>query len=376
MTGNLGTMLARDPVILVVDDQEANIRLVGTVLTQAGFEVVPALGGRQALARATAAVPDLVLLDMLMPDVDGFEVARQLRADAATAHVPIIFLTAATEREHLVHAFEAGAVDYVTKPFVAEELLARVRTHLELKLTRDHLKRIASEREELASLVAHDLKNPLSTIRFSAQLQQRNPEDTARVTKLAGLVLSATDNALSFIHHYLERRAEGELLRNFKQEPVSIDQAVRRVAARFEIQAQAKELTMRFDALEPVSARGDTVAIEHVIENLVSNAIKFSAPGGEIAFASGRGSPGMARVVVMDRGCGVSAEDQRKLFRRFVRLQGQPTGAESSSGLGLALAKQDVAQMSGELWYEDRPGGGARFAVELPLAPEVATVPA
>ena len=360
----------RDAVVLVVDDQEPNLRLVGTVLTQAGYEVLPALNGEQALARVRARVPDVALLDMLMPGMDGFALAERLRADPRTASVPIIFLTAAHERERLVRAFESGAVDYVTKPFVADELIARVRTHLELKLARDHLARVAREREELAALVAHDLKNPLSSIRFAAELLARDAPTPERIAQLTEVVLTSTDKALSVIKRYLEQRAEGELLRRFERVPLRLDEALAQSLARFEVQARAKGISLVTLELTPTLALADPGVVAHVADNLLSNALKYSPPGGEVAVASGRGAPGMARALVLDRGPGVSKEEQQRLFQRFVRLAARPTGAESSTGLGLALAKQDVTQMGGDLWYEDRPGGGAVFAFDLPLAPE------
>jgi two-component system, sensor histidine kinase and response regulator len=372
---SLRTLLPdRAAVILLIDDQEANVRLVGTLLTQHGCEVIPALSGDQGLQRAQARTPDLVLLDMMMPGMDGFEVLRRLRADPVLAGVPVVFLTAASERAALVRAFDLGAVDYVTKPFVAEELLARVRTHLELKLTRDHLRRVASEREELASIVAHDIKNPLSTISFSAQLLRGQNDDPERRAKLADLIQKCADNAMAFIHSYLERRAEGELLRRFAAEPVDLNETARHVVDMMNVPAQAKNVALQMTNDKDAVATGDAMAIEHVLENLVANAIKFSPPGGEILVHVGGGSPGMVRVCVMDRGPGVSRDDQRKLFQRFVRLTAQPTGGESSTGLGLALAKQDVSQMRGELWYEDRHGGGASFNVELPRAAAAPTV--
>lgn len=369
MTGLAAMLAGRDPVVLVVDDQEPNLRLVGTVLTQAGYEVLPALNGEQALARVRARVPDVALLDMLMPGMDGFALAERLRADPRTASVPIIFLTAAHERERLVRAFESGAVDYVTKPFVAEELIARVRTHLELKLARDHLARVAREREELAALVAHDLKNPLSSIRFAAELLARDEPTPERIRQLTDVVLTSTDKALSVIKRYLEQRAEGELLRRFQRVPLRLDEALAQSLARFEVHARAKGISLIALELTPTLALADPGVVAHVTDNLLSNALKYSPPGGEVAVASGRGAPGMARGLVLDRGPGVSRADQQQLFQRFVRLAARPTGAESSSGLGLALAKQDVTQMGGDLWYEDRPGGGAVFAFDLPLAP-------
>lgn len=369
MSGRIRQLAARDPVVLVVDDQRSNLDLVAAVLRNNGYAVDEALGGDAALAAVATRVPDLVLLDMLMPGVDGFAVACALRDSPPTADVPVIFVTAAAERQHLVRAFECGAVDFVAKPFVVEELLARVRTHLELKFARDHLKRVAREREDLASLVAHDLKNPLSTIRFSAQLLRRQTGDPERATRLAEMIQSSVDNALAFIQDYLERRAEDELPRELGNEPVALDDAAREALDRFRLQAEAKEITIGAAALEPVVVRGDPGAIAHVIDSLLSNAIKFSVAGSSIEIASGPGTPGCGRCLVLDRGEGISAEDQRKLFRRFVRLKAQPTAGEAGNGLGLAFAKRDIARMGGELWYEDRDGGGAVFAFELPLAP-------
>lgn len=371
MTGLAALLSGRDPVVLVVDDQEPNLRLVGTVLTQAGYDVMPALSGEQAMQRVKARIPDVALLDMLMPGMDGFELAQRLRDDERTAEVPVIFLTADYGREGLVKAFEAGAADYLTKPFVAEELVARVRTHLELKLVRDHLTRIAKEREELAALVAHDLKNPLSSIRFSAELLARDKPSAARVAQLAEIILASTDNALAFIHQYLERRGDGELPRRLERKPLRLDEAVREALGRCAVQAESKQIALRERERDSEAVRvvADPAAVAQVIDALVSNAIKFSGAGTEVTIAVGRGAPGMGRAVVMDRGPGLSRSQQQQLFRRFVRLSVRPAQPEPASGLGLALAKQDVTQMGGNLWYEDRPEGGAVFAFELPLAP-------
>ncbi|MBS7458150.1 hybrid sensor histidine kinase/response regulator [Coralloluteibacterium stylophorae] len=367
-TRSLAMLAGRAPSVLVVDDQEPNLRLISTVLRQAGHATLLAGSGERALELAAQTPPDLVLLDMMMPGMDGFAVLRALKEAPATAHVPAIFLTAASEREHLIRAFEAGAVDYLTKPFVAEELLARVRNHLELKLVRDHLRRVAHEREELAAIVAHDLKNPLSSIHFSAQLLQRGGEGPPSPEKLVRIIMTSTEDALAFIRRYLERRAEGELLRSFQSEPVDLRAVIERCAGRADVQVQAKLLRLEVEIQTEARALGDADALLQVLDNLISNAIKFSPPDGEIRIVVGRGSPGTVRVAVLDRGPGVSADEQKNLFRRYVRLATQPTGNEPSSGLGLALAKQDIAHMGGELWYESRAGGGSMFAFELPLA--------
>ena len=151
--------------ILVVDDKERNIEVVGTTLSAIGYEIIPATSGEQALARVKARRPDLILLDILMPEMDGFEVCRRLQADAELASIPLIFVSAAYEKHVIVEALGVGGVDYITKPFNRSELCARVKTHLELKRARDQLRRLAEEREEFVAMLAHDLKNPSSQFR-------------------------------------------------------------------------------------------------------------------------------------------------------------------------------------------------------------------
>ena len=161
---------AESGLILVVDDQESNLQVVANLLTSAGYEVVPATSGLQALQRLAARLPDLILLDLLMPGMDGIEVCRRLQAQPEWAALPVIFVSAADDKELIVRALDSGGVDYVTKPFNKAELLSRVRTHLTLKQVREHAERLAEDRHELIGILAHDLKNHLFGIQLSASL--------------------------------------------------------------------------------------------------------------------------------------------------------------------------------------------------------------
>src|SRR5204863_9032238 len=174
-------------VILVVDDVQQNIQVVGTMLREAGYSIMPATSGLTALQRVQKKLPDLILLDLMMPEMDGLEVCRRLKSDPATQSIPIIFLTASNEMSHLVQGLEAGAVDYVTKPFNPPELLARVRTHLELQHARAQLREMNNEKNEFMGIVAHDLRSPLGAITGFAelilddgQMQRADLEDCAR----------------------------------------------------------------------------------------------------------------------------------------------------------------------------------------------------
>jgi signal transduction histidine kinase len=358
------TEIAR-PTVLVIDDQLANIRLVGTLLSQSGYEVLSVLDGDEGLALAASRNPDLVLLDMRMPGKDGFEVLRHLREAPATANLPIIFLTADDDRENLVRAFAAGANDYVTKPFVARELLARVRTHVELKKGRDALARFAREKQEMAELIAHDLRNYFANILFATDLQCASPTADAAMLKLANSIRSSADGGMLFLQALLEQ--QHEQASGARIEPLPVRQLLRDVVDLLTESARAKAIALELIPHDTVIVSGLRVGVAHVLQNLVSNAIKYSPRAGQVGITA-RNHGARGRIQVMDRGPGISEDDQDRLFQRFVRLSSVPTAGESSTGLGLALAKQQSRAMGGDLWFEERDGGGSIFTLELPLA--------
>jgi CheY-like chemotaxis protein len=150
-------------IILVVDDTEQNLSVLGNVLMETGYEVIPASSGKEALESISEMPPDLILLDIMMPEMDGYEVCKILKADEKTREIPIIFLTAKIETEDIVKAFNMGAVDYVTKPFRKEELLARVKTHLELQRSLKAEQDLVKMKDKLFSIIGHDLKGPIGT---------------------------------------------------------------------------------------------------------------------------------------------------------------------------------------------------------------------
>jgi two-component system, sensor histidine kinase and response regulator len=354
------------PVVMMIDDQSANLQVVGQLLTHADYDVVPVLDGREALALAERSPPDLVLLDMRMPGLDGFAVLEGLQAMAQTRDVPVVFLTADHERESLVRAFSAGAVDYITKPFIAEELLARVRTHLDLKRSRERLARVAEERQRMAEIVSHDLRNHFANILFSADmLHDAGLPDDAR-QRLATSIRESADAGVLFLQAFLDQQEDqthGAQLR-----PLSAVALAKGAIALLSHQAARKGIALQLAVEDPaLQVLADEAGAGHVLQNMLSNAIKYAPQQSEIAVSvARRGQYGA--LSVHDRGPGISAQDRERLFKRYVRLSAVPTGGESSTGLGLALAKQRARTMGGDLWYEDRPGGGATFVFELALA--------
>jgi two-component system sensor histidine kinase/response regulator len=352
--------------ILVVDDQSVNLRVVGTLLTRQGYEVISASSGEEALQRYVETPPDLILLDMMMPGMDGFDVLAALH-ELGPLQVPVVFVTAAHDRDLLLRAFDAGVVDYVTKPFLPEELLARVAAHVGLKLTRDRLERVAREREELVNLVAHDLKNPLGSVLFAAELLRSGLCKAERIPRYLQMIHESADDALGYIRHYLESQSASRD-RSANDENADLGETLQWLHARYEMQLEARGI--RVDLRPPPAPAHVAIhprVLRQVAENLVTNAMKY-APGSELMLAARNGAPGYWQLIVADRGPGIPPERQRELFKPFVRLHDEAKDDGLSNGLGLSLAKRIIARAGGQLWYEPRRQGGARFIIELPEA--------
>ncbi|MEO5566025.1 MAG: hybrid sensor histidine kinase/response regulator [Luteimonas sp.] len=356
--------------IIVVDDQPANLRAVSALLMGQGYEVHTAGTGEEALALSARQVPDLWLLDMMMPGMDGFELLAQLKMHPELHKVPAIFLTAAQDRELLLRAFDAGAVDYVTKPFIPEELLARVAAHLGLKLTRDRFERVARQRQELVNLVAHDLKNPLSSVLFASDVLRNGGCKPERIPRYLEMIHESAADALGYIRRYLETQAKQATCRDITVS-APLDETLEWVVQRYELQLESRG--MRLQVVTPPTqchVAIDGLVLRQVVENLVSNAMKY-APGSKVDLSIRNSAPGFWQLLVEDRGPGVSSARQHQLFRPFTRLSDVATADDGlSSGLGLSLAKDILSDYDGNLWYEDREGGGARFVVELPVSAE------
>jgi two-component system sensor histidine kinase/response regulator len=365
-------------LILVVDDVSKNLQVVGTLLRREGYRFAPATSGPQALERVRVERPDLILLDLMMPDMDGLEVCRRLKADPHTQRVPIIFLTASNEMEHLVQGFEAGAVDYITKPFNPPELLARVRTHLELKHARERLRELNEEKNEFMGIVAHDLRNPLGAITGYAEmileqtedLQQTAPPDqfaraVKEVNECSVRVRDASRRMAEMVQNLLDanRIERGEL--KLKLAPTDLTALAAAVADSQRLRAAAKQQSIHVEtAGAPVDALADPSVMAQVLENLLSNAIKYSPPGKQIALRINQTPEGVC-CEVQDQGPGLNAEDRQKLFGKFARLSAKPTGGELATGLGLSIVKRLVEAMNGKVWCESEPGLGATFIVAL-----------
>jgi two-component system, sensor histidine kinase and response regulator len=352
--------------LLVVDEQEANIQVLGAMLGKVGFEILPAANVAQALQHLETRQPDLILLDLRMPGLDGLELCRRIQEHTVWADIPIIFLSAADDKNLIVRALESGGVDYITKPFNKLELVSRVRTHLMLKTARDHLKRIVQDKEELLGIISHYLQNHFAGIEMSSQvLLNRISENDDSTLRLLAEIRNASGRMRAFVKSFLANSAADHKL-TIKAESVVLADAAAQVARQYEAAAQAKGIGLRtVFPEENTSIWADSMALMQVLDNLISNAVKFSPSGSEVFVEV---QPGNTRMEcrVRDQGAGFTKEDKAAMYGRYARLSARPTGGEPSTGLGLSIARKLTQAMGGELVCESEPGQGATFILRFP----------
>lgn len=352
--------------ILIVDDTPANLGVLVETLGGAGYRLMVAEDGEEALAQTQQTQPDLILLDVMMPGIDGFETCRRLKARAKTRDIPVLFMTALHETADKVKAFAAGGVDYITKPIEHEEALARVRTHLTLRRLRRELEEQLALKERFMRMASHDLRNPLFLILMASDLARRQP-DAATVPTLTKALEDITESAAQMrriIDTFLDLRmpttggaAGGRVDLNV------LGQAVVRQHGPAAERKQIALTTELADALP--SARCDAMLTFQAFTNLTSNALKFTPFAGTVALRT-RLHGDQVRVEVHDSGPGVPTAERAQLFQEHARLSPRPTGGEESNGLGLAIVKHLIESQGGSVGADFPSERGSIFWFELP----------
>jgi signal transduction histidine kinase len=398
-------MTKQNFTIFIVDDMPANLGILDEFLSHHGFEVLIAQDGKNALAKVEKAQPHLILLDILMPELDGFETGRRLKANPITRDIPIIFMTALTDTVDKVKGFELGAVDYITKPFEQEEVLARIKTHLrinqlqqqlqtqntqlqatneqldkltyrlsqqteELRLANTELARAARLKDEFLANMSHELRTPLNAVLGMAEVLQEGIYGplNAQQTKSVHTIEVSGRHLLALINDILElaKIEAGKI--QLELIPVSANwvgesclQLVKELANKKSVKVQA------IFASQPIMVQADERYLKQILLNLLSNAIKFTPTGGTVNLEiQGDSQRQVVNLSVSDTGIGISTENLHYLFKPFVQLDGGLNRQHEGTGLGLALVHRLVEMHGGNISVTSNPGQGSCFTVSLP----------
>ena len=362
----------RKPDILVVDDTPANLRLLSEMLKAQGYKPRLVPSGKLALSAARAIPPDLILLDIRMPDMDGYEVCERLKADPRLKETPVIFLSALDETANKVKAFAAGGVDYITKPFRVEEVLARVETHLSLRRqTREleesyaALKRLENMRDNLTHMVVHDMRSPLGVIGGFLSLLESYEAGNLSGNGLQFIreARHSIDELVEMVNSMLDvSKLEAGGLKLHRTE-CDLATLARAVLRRFEPIRGSRRLVLDAPA-DPVKLPVDAGLISRVIQNLAGNAFNYTAADGQIHIAISRDAS-EARVAVADNGPGIPAAYHEKIFEKFVQVE--DLNAKVGTGLGLAFCKLAVEIHGGRIGVDSEAANGSTFWFTLPL---------
>lgn len=369
MTNKTRSPVRRKETILMIEDSPVQVAVLQRVLRNADFEVLVAYDGEDGLQQAQASQPDLILLDIVMPGIDGLETCRRLKENEITCNIPVIFMTGISNTTNKVQGFKLGAVDYITKPIQADEVLARITTHLMLKNLQRDLQEQLLEREQLITeldafshMVAHDLKNPLySMIGFAEMIdenwQRMSTEkigDGLREIVRSGYKMQNIIDALLLLASV--RRQEVET------HPLHMSLIIAEVRARLVYMVEEFGAQISAPQKWPVAC-GYAPWVEEVWINYLSNAIKYGGDPPCIQVGAEAGLEGTVRFWVRDNGRGLTAEEQDQLFTPFTRLnQVQVKG----HGLGLSIVRRIVEKLGGQVGVESKVGEGSLFYFTLP----------
>lgn len=367
--------------ILVVDDTAANLRLLTRWLSGAGFRVRPVDSGRGALEAAAAEPPDVVLLDVDMPEMDGYAVCRAFKEDPRLAPIPVLFLSALGETSDKLAAFAAGGVDYVTKPFHIDELLARISTHLELRRLRLELERRNRElhesyrrlrdvermRHDLIHMVAHDMRSPLMGVSGYLELLELDGETLSEEHR--EFVARALESARALVRQ-LDAMLDADRLES-NHLPLRLSwqdfaALVDRAVAAFGPIAARRVVWVERPAPDAASIRCDGEIVVRIATNLLANALAYSPEEEQVLLAM-TARKERWRAEIRDRGPGIPDELRDRIFEKYV-THGSARGRTRSMGLGLAFSRLAVQAHGGEIGFDTPPGGGTQFWFELPAA--------
>lgn len=351
--------------ILVVDDNVNNLQVISNVLDPY-YKLYIAQNGFSAIKTAQDKKPDLILLDILMPEMTGIEVCKKIKENIETKDIPVIFLTAKAEIEDIIEGFSVGGVDYITKPFRKEDVLVRIKTHIDLKKAKEELQELNYTKDKFFSLIAHDLRSPISafcSVLDALESDFDEYEDNEKMEIISSMNKSA-NTLKNFLNNLLiwSRTQLGKV--DFNLESVKIDQLIEEALSVCRLSAENKNIALEIICPDNIAIKVDPNLVVTVIRNLVTNAIKFTNDNGIIIIKC-TDENNFIEISVIDNGIGIRPENIDKLFRLDKSFTNKGTKGEEGSGLGLILCSEFVEMHGGKIRVESVLGEGSTFSFTL-----------
>jgi two-component system sensor histidine kinase/response regulator len=363
------------PKVLVVDDSEFELQLVDFILQEKNYQTVLAGNGSDALLILENLTPDLILLDIMLPDFDGFEVCKRIKAIDKLKDIPVIFFTSLSNIDDIVKGFEAGGVDYVTKPFNTDELLVRIKNHLDLinskrkiELQARELSQANALKDKMFSVISHDLRSPVSSIKLALDFISKGlvkPTDELFNETINDLV-KTTDEAYILLENLLGWAKSQSNILNVFPESLDLKPLASNIAGLLKLTSENKKIRIENNIPEGITVFADIQMIQSVLRNLLSNALKFTPENGSVEMSAVEMNTEV-KVSIKDSGVGISESNLKRIFDQDQPLKTTGTNKESGSGLGLILCKDFVEKTGGRIWVESEEGKGSTFIFTIPL---------
>ncbi len=354
--------------ILIVDDASENLHLLRDVLEKRKYQVSTAAGGKELFRVVKKVLPDLILLDIMMPDIDGYTVCRRLKKNPGTANIPVIFITARTKIDDIVKGFESGGVDYVKKPFNTTELLARVQTHIELKKQREKLHELSISKDRFFSIIAHDLRSPFTSIISCSRLLNEavTTWNKGEIKLIARELDKTSRNTFALLSNLLEWTKIQKNDARTEPEEIDLKNIVILAFSLLEESARIKNISIQNNITETVMLYADNNMTDTIFRNILANAIKFTKNNGKVIISVEKKN-GFAKISISDNGVGIKKEIIQDIFNIKIKTSTPGTEGEKGTGFGLLLCKEFVAKNRGEIGVKSSPGKGSTFWFTLPL---------
>jgi len=361
------TQLTPRPSVLIVDDLPNNVRLLSIMLTEKGYQVRKAINGQMALNTVRSLIPDLILLDINMPDLNGYQVCEQLKADEKTREIPVIFISALDDVFDKVKAFQVGGVDYISKPFQGEEVMARIENQLTICRQKKQLQNEIKERQKTEETleiylhaVSHDLRNPvIGMLMILNNLIKNSQGETKEVSrKILQQMADSCDRQLTLIDSLVETRQNDLWGVSLELNPLSLYEIGQQIGQEWELRLKENQATLinNFSPDLPL-VNADAHHLWRVFENLLANALKHNPQGIIITF-SARLEGNYLRCSIADNGVGISETQRKQLFDRYQRGN---NNNQISLGLGLYLCRQIIHAHGGEIGIMNNDEKGSQF---------------